>query len=228
KFTEKGSVSLGIVFESGGGAPSQRIRFEVRDTGIGIAADALERLFQPFQQVDGSSSRRQGGTGLGLAISQRIVEAMGDRIVVRTSPGAGSTFAFTLALEVDHSVERTIAPDSAMGSLDDGSMSGRILVVEDNEVNRMIARQVLQSLGLDVVEASDGREAIATLDTLDVDAVLMDCQMPVMDGYSAAKEIRRRESAVGAGRLPILALTADAFDDDAARARDSGMDGHLA
>ena len=228
KFTEKGQVSLGIVGESASGASSQRIRFEVRDTGIGIAADALARLFQPFQQVDGSSSRRQGGTGLGLAISQRIVEAMGGRIEVRTSPGTGSTFWFTLSLEIDRSVDRKAAPDSAMGSLDDGSMSGRILVVEDNDVNRMIARQVLQSLGLDVVEASDGREALSTLDTLDVDAVLMDCQMPVMDGYSAAKEIRRRESAAGAGRVPILALTADAFDDDAARARDSGMDGHLA
>ena len=116
-----------------------------------------------------------------------------------------------------------------MGSLDGAAViAGTVLVVEDNEVNQMIARQTIQSLGLDVVEASNGQEAISALESLDVDVVLMDCQMPVMDGYTATREIRRREAETESRRVPILALTADAFDDDAIRARDSGMDGHLA
>jgi CheY-like chemotaxis protein len=165
-----------------------------------------------------------------LAISQRIVEAMGSRIEVVTAPGVGSRFSFVLRLEVDRSSVHVAPPDSSMGSLDGGTaITGTVLVVEDNEVNRMIARQVLQSFGLDVVEASNGQEAILALENRsDVDVVLMDCQMPVMDGYAATREIRRRESEAESRHVPILALTADAFDDDAVRARESGMDGHLA
>ena len=228
KFTESGEVALFITREGTSGLLEQ-VRFDVRDTGIGISKEALTRLFQPFQQADGSRSRRQGGTGLGLAISQRIVEAMGGRIEVETAPGSGSRFSFVLSLEVDRSSSRVAPPDSSMGSLDGTSaIAGTVLVVEDNEVNRMIARQTLQSLGLDVVEASNGQEAIAALARLEVDVVLMDCQMPVMDGYTATREIRRRETEIESRRVPILALTADAFDDDALRARESGMDGHLA
>ncbi len=229
KFTEGGEVALFITREGTSGL-IERVRFDVRDTGIGISKEALTRLFQPFQQADGSRSRRQGGTGLGLAISQRIVEAMGGRIEVETAPGSGSRFSFVLSLEVDRSSSRVAPPDSSMGSLDgsDRIVAGTVLVVEDNEVNRMIARQTLQSLGLDVVEASNGQEAIAALARLEVDVVLMDCQMPVMDGYTATREIRRRETEIESRRVPILALTADAFDDDALRARESGMDGHLA
>jgi signal transduction histidine kinase len=229
KFTERGSVSIFIAREPSTDDSNTRVRFEVRDTGIGITQEALTRLFQPFQQADGSRSRRQGGTGLGLAISQRIVEAMGGHIDVETTPGSGSRFFFVLELEVDRSSAHVAPPDSSMGSLDGGvSIAGRVLVVEDNEVNRMIARQVLQSLGLDVVEASNGQEAILAVESLDVDVVLMDCQMPVMDGYAATREIRRRETEADSPRVPILALTADAFDEDAIRARESGMDGHLA
>jgi len=228
KFTERGEVALFITRESAS-ASIEQVRFDVRDTGIGISKEALTRLFQPFQQADGSRSRRQGGTGLGLAISQRIVEAMGGRIEVQTTPGSGSRFSFVLSLELDRSSAHTVTPDSSMGSLDGtAAIAGTVLVVEDNEVNRMIARQTLQSLGLDVIEASNGQEAIAALASLDVDVVLMDCQMPVMDGYAATREIRRREIEVESRRVPILALTADAFDDDALRARESGMDGHLA
>ena len=229
KFTERGEVSLSLKRESTSDAGITRVRFEVSDTGIGITPEALTRLFQPYQQADGSRSRRQGGTGLGLAISQRIVEAMGGHIVVDTVSRSGSRFAFTLSLEVDRSGEHIHLPDSSMGLLDGAAaIAGTILVVEDNEVNRMIARQTIQSFGLDVVEASNGQEAISALENLNVDVVLMDCQMPVMDGYTATLEIRRREAATESRRVPILALTADAFDDDAVRARDSGMDGHLA
>ena len=119
-------------------------------------------------------------------------------------------------------------PDSALGGLDDtGPLSGTVLVVEDNEVNRMIARQVLLSLGVEVLEASDGAEALDVLEDQSVDLVLMDCQMPVMDGYVATRAIREREAKQGGRRLPIVALTADAFDDDAIRTREAGMDGHL-
>jgi CheY-like chemotaxis protein len=230
KFTERGGVSLFITREPSPEASMTRVRFDVRDSGIGITPEALTRLFQPFHQADGSRSRRQGGTGLGLAISQRIVEAMGGRIEVVTTPGAGSRFSFVLRLEVDRSPFHATAPDSSMGSLDGGTaFVGTVLVVEDNEVNRMIARQILQSFGLQVLEASNGLEAISALENRsDVDVVLMDCQMPVMDGYAATREIRRRETAAESRHVPILALTADAFDDDAVRARESGMDGHLA
>jgi signal transduction histidine kinase/CheY-like chemotaxis protein len=229
KFTDRGTVSLIVSRAPGGSALISRTRFEVRDTGIGIPPDALANLFQPFQQADGSRSRRQGGTGLGLAISQRIVEAMGSRIEVETRKGVGSRFFFTLALEVDRAPVHVTATDSSMGGLDGiTSLTGSVLVVEDNEVNRMIAREILQSLGVDVVEASNGEEAISALQRMPVDVVLMDCQMPVMDGYSATREIRRLEREGNMRRVPVLALTADAFDDDAARARESGMDGHLA
>ena len=115
-----------------------------------------------------------------------------------------------------------------MGGLGDSELlCGTVLVVEDNDVNRMIARQTLQNLGLDVVEASDGAEALSMLQARPVDLVLMDCQMPVMDGYAATRAIRDREAKSGGSRLPIVALTANAFDDDAARSRDAGMDAHL-
>jgi len=148
---------------------------------------------------------------------------------VTTRPGKGTEFSFELTLEVDPSPSHVAPIDSSMGVLDSYSdLSGIVLVVEDNEVNRMIAREVLQSLGFDVLEASDGQEAISTLERRHIDVVLMDCQMPVMDGYAATREIRRREAQAGTRRVPILALTADAFDEDAVRARESGMDGHLA
>jgi len=228
KFTERGDVALRIGAQRAAKGLAG-LSFEVRDTGIGIAAEAMSGLFQPFHQVDATPSRRRGGTGLGLAISQRIVEAMGGRIEVKSRPGQGSRFRFAIALEHDRAGQHTPPNDSALGGLDgDSTLVGSVLVVEDNDVNRMIAREVLQSLGLDVIEASDGRQALERLATHRVDVVLMDCQMPVMDGYTATQEIRRREVRMGLPRLPVLALTADAFEDDALRSRRAGMDAHLA
>jgi CheY-like chemotaxis protein len=228
KFTERGEVVLRLAVQR---APQglAGVMFEVRDTGIGIPAVALDGLFQPFHQVDGTRSRRRGGTGLGLAISQRIVEAMGTKIEVKSRPGQGSRFRFALTLERDKSTVHAAPNDSALGGLDgDSTLMGRVLVVEDNDVNRMIAREVLQSLGVSVIEASDGREALEQLALHSVDVVLMDCQMPVMDGYAATQEIRKREARMGLPRLPVLALTADAFEEDAVRSREAGMDAHLA
>ena len=132
-------------------------------------------------------------------------------------------------MEVDPSFVPVAPVDSALGGLDASSaLMGVILVVEDNDVNRMIAREVLQSIGLNVLEASDGTEALEQIARHAIDAVLMDCQMPGMDGYDATREIRKREARLGLPRVPVLALTADAFVEDATRARDAGMDAHLA
>ena len=228
KFTERGEVSL--VVGSGSAAQGwKNLAFEVRDSGIGIAPDALHRLFQPFHQEASGDRRRSGGTGLGLAISQRIVEAMGGEIEVQSALGKGSRFLFTLLMECDLSPVHPVAVDSAMGGLDaEPAFAGRVLLVEDNDVNRMIAREILLSLGLEVLEASDGVQALRLMSRQAVDVVLMDCLMPVMDGYIAAQEIRKLEAETGGRRVPILALTANAFDEDASRARACGMDGHLA
>jgi signal transduction histidine kinase/ActR/RegA family two-component response regulator len=228
KFTERGGVSLRL----GSLRPRdgmERVRFEVTDSGIGMQAEALQRLFEPFHQIDGSRSRRTGGTGLGLAISQRIVEAMGGRIAVESQPGGGSSFYFELAFEPDPNPPSGEVVDSSMAALEAPSrLAGTVLVVEDNPVNRIIAEEMLQSLGLDFIEAQDGVEALDVLARRPVDLVLMDCQMPVMDGYTATQHIRDRESRQRLPRTPIVALTANAYDEDAAHAIAAGMDAHLA
>jgi len=227
KFTERGSVTLRLtpLLAPKGWA---RVAFEVEDSGIGIPADAHKQLFKPFHQIDGARNRRRGGTGLGLAISQRIVEAMGGVIEVRSEVGRGSTFQFALTLALDASPEPPVLTDSSMGGLDQAAdLSGRVLLVEDNPVNLLIALEMLQSLGLDVIAAEDGAQALEQVAKTRVDLVLMDCQMPVMDGYSATRRIREREIQQRLPRLPIVALTANAFDDDARQAEEAGMDAHL-
>jgi signal transduction histidine kinase/CheY-like chemotaxis protein len=227
KFTAHGTVSLRLAPAD---APESvvGVRFEVRDSGIGIPADRLEHLFEPFYQVDASHRRLRGGTGLGLTISQRIVEAMGGRIGVRSTPGRGSSFAFTLALPPDRSGTAAVTTDSMMGTLpDDLTLSGTVLLAEDNAVNRMLAREMLATLGVSVIEAEDGQQALDQLERHRVDLVLMDCQMPVMDGYTATQRLRERERLEHRGRLPVLALTANALERDAQTAYAAGMDGYL-
>ena len=228
KFTERGSVTLRIgAFDAPPGQAG--LVFEVHDTGVGLSGPARQSLFQPFHQIETQRNKRPGGTGLGLAISQRIVQAMGGRIEVDSQPGAGSCFRFSLELDVDPAEAHSASVDSGMIGLDEpGLPHGVVLLVEDNEVNRMIAREMLFSLGLEVIEAEDGAQALTLLAQNKVDLVLMDCHMPVLDGYAATHEIRRIEHEQGRARIPVLALTADAFTDDVTRARDAGMDGHLA
>lgn len=228
KFTERGHVSLRL---SPVAAPAGRtgVAFEVEDSGIGITPDAAQNLFQPFHQIDSSRNRRRGGTGLGLAISQRIVEAMGGRIEVHSGAGKGSRFAFTLEFELDASPVPQVIVDSAIGGLDGPvALSGTVLLVEDNPVNMLIAHEMLESLGLNVIQAEDGQQALDLIGAHPFDLVLMDCQMPVLDGYAAARQIRAREAKFGLPRLPVVALTANAFDDDTRLAIDAGMDDHLA
>ena len=228
KFTDHGSVTLALQTSAADDGKAG-IAFEVRDTGPGIGSKVLPALFQPFHQLNAGERSRTAGTGLGLAISQRIAEAMGSKIEAASDPGAGSAFRFTLVLPRDTAGEHPVVVDSALGALDSmPSLEGEVLLVEDNDVNRMIARETLRSLGLNVHEASDGVEALALMERVSVDLVLMDCLMPVMDGYQTTTEIRSREAHAGSPRVPIIALTANAFDDDAARSKAVGMDAHLA
>jgi signal transduction histidine kinase/CheY-like chemotaxis protein len=227
KFTDRGGVTLGLTCLAGD-AETATILFEVQDTGMGIAADDVPRLFKPFSQLDPAGGRPRRGTGLGLTISQRIVEAMGGDIQVSSVPGRGASFRFAVTL-LQHEAE---APPTAADTISSGfdmlgPLSGTALVVEDDQVNRLIARSQLESLGMSVVEAKDGMEALVLAQTQPVDIVFMDCQMPNMDGYAATVCWRQREARLRLRHTPIVALTANAYDDDIARAQEAGMDGHL-
>ena len=228
KFTERGGITLTL---SSVQAPAGKagVSFVIQDTGIGMSSDVLTGLFQPFHQGAREDGKRVGGTGLGLAISQRIVEAMGGKISVSSDRGTGSSFAFSLCFELDSTPSHPAPIDSVIGALDGvATLTGKVLIVEDNDVNRMIAREMLLSLGLQVVEASDGEKALALLQEIKVDLIIMDCLMPIMDGYETTRVIRRREAESRQLRTPIVALTANAFDEDAERSRVAGMDGHMA
>ncbi len=228
KFTEHGGVTLSL---SALPAPEGQcmVRFDVEDTGIGIPDDALGHVFQPFHQVDGTRSRLRGGTGLGLAISQRIIEAMGGHITLSSRVGGGSLFSFTLSLPRARVSVLPPAPQSDFAGLDHGApLSGVVLLVEDNLVNRMIGSEMLRSFGVEVVEAEHGAQALALMDQQRFDLVLMDIQMPVLDGYAATERVREREARLRLPRVPIVALTANAFDEDAAQSLAAGMDAHLA
>ena len=227
KFTEYGGVTLTLSAEPEGEGAS-RVRFEVFDTGIGIAEDALEHVFQPFHQVDSTRARLRGGTGLGLTISQRIVEAMGGRITVSSALGAGSVFSFTLLMPLTQLLPPPVN-ESDFGALEPAiTLAGTVLLVEDNIVNRMIGAEMLKSFGVDVMEAEDGEQAVQLLEHQRVDLVLMDIQMPVLDGYGATRQLREREIRLRLPRVPVVALTANAFGEDAAQSMAAGMDAHLA
>ena len=226
KFTEKGGVTLKLSCQMRDEVAC-RVRFEVQDSGIGIPPSALETVFQPFHQVDSTRSRLRGGTGLGLAISQRIVEAMGGQIEITSRLGTGSVFSFTLFLPLAPNVPLPVYESDFGLLVESSNLSGTVLLVEDNVVNRMIGAEMLKSFGVDVLEAEDGAQALGTLEKQRVDLVLMDIQMPVLDGYAATRQAREREARLRLPRVPIVALTANAFDEDAALAMAAGMDGHL-
>ncbi|MBK7617048.1 MAG: response regulator [Vitreoscilla sp.] len=227
KFTDRGGVNLGVACLANE-AETATVLFEVQDTGVGIAEADVLRLFAPFSQLAPVGARSRRGTGLGLTISQRIVEAMGGQIEVASEPGMGSTFLFAVTLLKHHAAPPPPAPDTVSSGFDLlGPLSGTVLVVEDDPVNRLIARSQLESLGMTVLEAQDGMEALALAQTRPVDIVFMDCHMPTLDGYATTQRWREREAQLGLRRTPIVALTANAYDDDIARTREAGMDGHL-
>jgi two-component system, sensor histidine kinase len=240
KFTARGGIELRVEADGRGpftGGGAVRLRFSVRDTGIGIPPEAIERIFDPFTQADQSWSRAYGGSGLGLAICRSLVTRMGGMIGVDSTPGLGSTFWISLPLRVAApALADALAIDDARADALLSTAAGepvarptsRVLMVEDNAVNRTVCGAMLERLGLDFDEAFDGVEALAKAVDRHYDLVLMDCQMPQLDGYAATRELRARGIVGRDGRpLPIIALTANAFAEDRERARAAGMDDFL-
>jgi signal transduction histidine kinase/CheY-like chemotaxis protein/HPt (histidine-containing phosphotransfer) domain-containing protein len=230
KFTSQGRVSIDLHMASPD-VEGPLIRCEVRDSGIGIPAQRVQALFEPFSQMDASTTRRYGGTGLGLSIVSRLVELMGGTMAVDSVEGVGSVFSFTARLR--HSMRPASLPSAAAVPLQDigrvveegtARPALRILIAEDNLVNQKVARGTFFKLGHVVDIVKNGAEAVAAWRTGDYDLIFMDCQMPIMDGYEATREIRRLESAQ---RIPIIALTADAMKGAEEVCRAAGMDDYL-
>lgn len=226
KFTHRGEVEVRIDQLAQVDSIAE-LEISVRDTGIGISAEAQARLFDDYAQGSKSTVRHFGGTGLGLSICRRLVALMGSELKVDSVPGEGSRFSLRLSLPLSR-----VPADNRLswsGGKDDVSarpLAGlRLLLVEDNEVNQQVGSEILSTLGASVTVAGDGLQAVQRLEqgSQDFDAVLMDLQMPVMDGYAATAQIRTRQGP----RLPIIAMTASAFDSDREAVREAGMDGHI-
>jgi len=224
KFTERGRVGVEVTLTRATEA-EVGVRFEVRDTGIGIAADDLLHLFQPFTQLDRSMQRRFGGTGLGLALSRRLVSLLGGVIRASSEPGRGSVFTVELPCTLARPAESEHPEPAAPLPRGAGGQEPLVLVVEDNPVNARIAVMMARRLGYRVLTVENGRQAVETFERARVDAILMDCQMPVMDGYEATRRIRALEH--GQGHVPIIAITAHATQADRERALEAGMDDYL-
>ena len=225
KFTDCGSVSVSVELENRNGGKFH-LRFSVEDTGVGVTAERQARLFQPFVQGDGSNSRKYGGTGLGLAIAKQLVELMGGSIGMASEPGRGSTFWFTAPFEQaeDPAGVRAGAQVPPAAVPRDIGQPGSILVVEDNAINRKIAIRMLEKFGYTADAVSSGNKALRAIENGNYRLVLMDVQMPDMDGFEATAEIRRRESAT---RIPIIAMTANAMPSDREKCVAAGMDDYL-
>ena len=231
KFTHEGEVRLEVAAADGDDAGSDgsvALHFSVRDTGIGIAEAKLENIFAPFTQADSSTTREFGGTGLGLTISRRLVQLMGGRIWVDSQVGEGSTFHFTARL---HEGRECLLPGEAPRPAEAAVPVDRaplsLLLVEDSEDNRLLILTFLKNTPHRVETAENGLDALHRFQRGTFDLVLMDMQMPVMDGYSATRAIREWEGEQGREPTPILALTAHALKEDESKSRDAGCDGHL-
>jgi signal transduction histidine kinase len=230
KFTDHGGLTVRVQQDPG---PDTLLRFEVQDTGIGIAAQDHGRLFTSFEQLDNSPARRQEGTGLGLALCKRMTELMGGQIGVQSTRGAGSLFWFTLRLRAVPAATATAAPSSeraaaspaALAATLAGKHSGaHILLAEDNPVNVEVMRALIEHAGLRVDTAPDGATAVAMARSTDYALILMDMQMPLMSGIDATRAIR---AIPGRQQVPIVAVTANVFDDDRAQCLRAGMADHL-
>jgi len=229
KFTDHGSVHLITELEE------QKdkvcfLRFEVRDTGIGISAEQQEGIFDTFSQADSSTTRKYGGTGLGLTISRQLVELMNGKIAITSEPGQGTCFWFTVALQVPIDQE-TAQFDCKQMQQDDMSdisqFDCRILLAEDNLTNQIVAEAMLELFGCDVDLTTNGKEAVQAVKEQKYDLILMDCQMPELDGYSATGKIRDFEKLTETTHTPIIALTAHAMSGDRQRCISAGMDDYL-
>jgi len=234
KFTHEGSVRVDVSLANQT-ANEAMLHFAVTDTGIGMPQDALNRLFKPFTQVDGSTTRKYGGTGLGLAIVKRLVELMDGEVGVKSVEGEGSTFWFTacfvldpahILLTVNHKIATSQQPDESVQPSIESDL--RLLLVEDNLMNRELAQIQLQRIGYEVDAVTNGKEAVKRLaEAGDRYAlVLMDCEMPIMDGFEATRTIRQQEGERG-GHIPIVAMTAKAIQGDREMCLAAGMDDYI-
>jgi CheY-like chemotaxis protein len=220
KFTQAGKISLTV----GRGAMDDRCYFEVRDTGVGFDPSDAERLFDRFEQADGSITRKYGGTGLGLAICRQLAALMGGSISAAGQPGRGAVF--TLILPLPKAEPAIDAADVAEWTPADASAL-RVLVADDNPTNRMVAELILTAAGAAIVTVENGREAVEATASAAFDVVLMDLQMPEMDGLTAIRTIRAREAGGGASRTPIIVLSANVMPDHVEASAAAGADGHL-
>ena len=242
KFTTAGSVTIygDRITHSDGNV---RLRFSVVDTGIGIPEERRHRLFEAFSQVDSSTTRRFGGTGLGLSICRRLVERMGGEIGMESQVGVGSTFWFEIPIEISNNgrserrrrrlTDPTTVPEpdrdrDALPCPPAVAIAGYVLVAEDNPINQLYIVELLKQFGCMCDVVANGEEALAIVQQLRYDLVLMDCQMPEMDGFSATREIRKCEATARlAGRIPIIALTANSLKGDRERCLAAGMDEYI-
>jgi PAS domain S-box-containing protein len=221
KFTERGEVTLSVRTQSLAGTEAC-LEFAVRDTGIGISASDLERIFKPFAQADSSTARRFGGTGLGLSISANLISLMGGRLWAESEPGQGSTFIFTVSFPLG---DEQGAEEEPSGDLPAATRRPlNVLLVEDNPANQKVATYILEAAGHTVDVASDGQQALRMSAADRHDVILMDVQMPGMDGLQTTGAIRARESG---RRVPVIAMTAHAMSGDRERCHAAGMDGYL-
>jgi two-component system sensor histidine kinase/response regulator len=229
KFTERGSVSLhGSLLEHEVGV--LKLRFEVRDTGIGIERDRIGKLFDAFEQSDSSTTRRFGGTGLGLAVTRELVELMGGEVGVDSTPGIGSMFWVTVCVQPAQGTPRREHAPYGAATGDDAPpqrtpLDSRVLLAEDNAINQEVARELLRAAGCEVEVADNGRRAVEMARTGGYDLILMDVQMPELDGIEASRQIR---ALPGLSRVPIIAMTANAFAEDRAACLAAGMNDHVA
>ncbi len=226
KFTREGTVTVHAaapIVEPGRVA----VELSVADTGIGIEPELLARMFDPFAQAEVSTTRNYGGTGLGLAIVRELVELMGGSVSATSEPGRGSTFTVSLALEVAGTSDRVAGADmNGEPPVPAWPTPPRVLVAEDSAVNQIVAARLLERCGCEVQLACDGREALAALEREQFDAVLMDCQMPLLDGYAATIALREREAGTGR-HTPVIAMTAYAMKGDRERCLRVGMDDYI-
>lgn len=220
KFTDSGSIHVRV-----GPGRAGRVRFEVTDTGIGIDPEDKDGLLAPFTQADASTTRRFGGSGLGLTISRQLVELMDGELDFTSRLNQGSTFWFELPMPPAEAPELPPEPVSSPDVANNGRPAGRVLVVEDTTVNQLVAQSMLEALGYEVDLQSNGADAVSAIRNNDYVAVLMDCLMPVMDGYEATQRIRRLEGS--SRHTPIIALTASAMAGDREKCLLAGMDDHL-
>ena len=226
KFTERGSIEIVFSCHLDRDSSSGELRVEVRDTGMGIDSEVAHVLFEPFIQGDSTTLRRFGGTGLGLAISRRLVELMGGRIGVKSQPGAGSRFWFTVVVGLARTIEaEASSPPRPLPIEGNGCEPLRVLIVEDDSINKLVAVRMVEKLGHEALVVSSGIEALHALEDDVFDIVLMDCEMPEMDGYMATREIRSKDVPVS--DVPIVAMTANALKGDREKCIAVGMNDYI-